>query len=513
MIWAGDTFVDFERGLNKAISRLRDALGDSAENPTFIETLARRGYRFIAPVGAKIRSLAVLPLENLSRDASQDYWADGITDELITTIARLANIRVIARASIMRFKSSALPLAEIAAELGVDAVVQGSLSVSDRRIRIRVQLIDPHTDQHLWVDSFDRELRDAVTLQQEIAQGISGHLLPHLAEERHTRVERQALPEAYESYLRGRFLWNKRTQEGIDKSFEYFNRAIILDPDFARAHAGLADSYVILGIFALLPSHDVCPKARVSAERALRLDDSLAEAHSSLAVVKNLYDWDRSGSECGFRRALELDPSCVVAHQWYAVLLTALRRHEEALAMVLRARELDPLSLLAHCMVAVTQMRAGQFAEAVNTCSKAIELDPDNPFGHLILARCLDARNQVHEALVESESAVKLSGNALPYAAHVGFAYARCGDQLRARSILQALQARTEMEYISPFHFALIHVALDEFDLAFEFLDRSLQERVMRMASGELFDPPFERLRPFGRFRDLINNLGLPALE
>ena len=174
-IWAGDTFVDLERGLNKAISRLRDTLGDSAERPTFIETLAKRGYRFIAPVGAKIRSLAVLPLQNLSGDPSEDFWADGITDELITSIAKLASIRVISRTSVMRFKSSAMRLAEIASELGIDAVVQGSLSVSDTRVRIRVQLVDPHTDQHLWLDSFDRELRDAVTLQQEIAHRVAVH--------------------------------------------------------------------------------------------------------------------------------------------------------------------------------------------------------------------------------------------------------------------------------------------------------------------------------------------------
>ena len=511
-IWPGDTFVDFERGLNKAISRLRDALGDSAERPAFIETLARRGYRFVALVERKITSLAVLPLESLSGDASQDYWADGITDELITSIAKLADIRVISRTSVMRFKSRAMPVATIASELGVDAVVQGSVSVADRRMRIRAQLIDPYSDRHLWADSFDRELRDAVTLQHEIAQRIAGHLLPQLAGERPGRSAggHQVNTDAYEAYLRGRFLWNKRTQEGIDRSFEYFNRAIALDPEYAPAYAGLADSYVILGIFALRPSHDVCPKARTAAEQSLRLDDSLAQAHSSLAVVKNLYDWDRRGSEEQFKRALELDPSCVVAHQWYAVLLTCLRRHEEALVEVSRARDLDPLSLVVNCMVAVTQMRAQLFDQAVSTCSKAIELDPGNPFGHLTLARCLDARGRVQEALVESENSVKLSGNALQYAAHLGFAYARSGDQVRARVVLEALRARAETQYVSPFHFALIHIALAEFDLAFEFLERSLHERTMRMASGELFDPPFERLRLDLRFRDLVTRLGLP---
>ena len=283
-----------------------------------------------------------------------------------------------------------------------------------------------------------------------------------------------------------------------------------MDPHYARAYSGLADSYLILGIFALRPSHDVCPKARASAEQALRLDDSLAEAHNSLAVVKSLYEWDRCGSEREFRRALELDPSCAVAHQWYAVLLGALTRHEEAIAEVLPARDLDPLSLVVHCMVAVTQMRARQFDEAVNTCSKAIELDPGNPFGHLILARCLDAQEQVRAALVESENAVKLSGNALPHVAHLGFAYARSGDRVRARSVLESLQTRAQTEYVSPFHFALIYMALAEFDLAFEFLDRSLQGKVMRMVSGELFDPPFDKLRPDRRFYDLVNRLGLP---
>jgi TolB-like protein len=430
-IWAADTFVDFDRGLNKAINRLRDALGDSSEKPSFIETLPKRGYRFIARVERNISSVAVLPLENLSGDPNQEYWADGITDELITHVAKIVNLRVISRTSVMRFKRSSKALTEIARELGVDAVVQGSVVVSDRKVRIRAQLIDPSNDRHLWAESYERELGDVVTLQAQVAQAIAGQIRTRLTPEEEARFARgrRVNPEAYDAYLRGRFFWSKRTEAGIEQSFEYFNQAIALDVTCSAAYAGLADSYLMLGIFGVLSPHDFCPKARGAAEKALELDEGLAEAHNSLAAVRHLYDWDWPGAEQEFRRALELDPNCALAHQWYASLLSGLGRHEEALTEVLRARDLDPLSLVINAFVGFIHMRARQYSQAIEASRKAIDLDPTNPFGHWILARSLDAGDQIREALAESEEAVKLSGNRFPYAAHLGYAYARMGDR------------------------------------------------------------------------------------
>lgn len=250
-IWQADTFVDFERGLNKAINRLRVSLGDSAEKPKFIETLPRRGYRFIAPVQRNIRSLAVLPLENLSGDPNLEHWADGITDEMITHVAKIVDLRVISRTSIMRFKHTQKGTAEIARELGVDVLLQGSVAVSDQRVRIRAQLVDPFSEQHLWADTYDRELGDVITVQAQIADAIARHIRARLTPEEHarSRPRRTVNPQAYEAFLKGRFFWSNRTTGGLEKAVEYFGRAISIDADYAPAYSGLADTYILMSLF------------------------------------------------------------------------------------------------------------------------------------------------------------------------------------------------------------------------------------------------------------------------
>jgi TolB-like protein len=513
-IWIADTFVNFDCGLNKAVNRLRQALGDFADTPKFIETLPRRGYRFTAPVEQGIGSLAVLPLDNLSGDPNQEYWADGMTDELITHVAKIRDLRVISRTSAMRFKNTTLPLREIARQLGVGALIRGSVMVSDRKVRIRAQLIDPFTDDHLWVDSYERELGDVMTLQRQIAYAIACQIRSRLTPEEEAGFAgaRSVNADAYEAYLKGRFFWNKRTKADLERSFAYFRQAIAADATYAAPYAGLADCYILMNVFGLSSPHVVCPKAREAAEKALELDDALPEAHNSLAAVGHLYYWDWSGSEQEFRRALELDRNCAVAHHWYAVLLSLLSRHEEAIAQVLAARDLDPLSLVVNAFVGFIYMKAGRHDRAIEACRRAIELDPNNPFGHWLLARGLDARGKLDEALGQSQKAAKQSGNSLPYVSHLGYAYARIGDRLAAYNVLEQLTERSMTEYVSPFDFALIYSALDEKELAIEWLKKAFQERTSRLVA-EVRGPVFGGLQFHTTFQDLTRRIGLPSSE
>jgi TolB-like protein/tetratricopeptide (TPR) repeat protein len=509
-IWPADTFVDFERGLNKAIRRIREGLGDSADTPKYVETVTGRGYRFVAAVERKVLSLAVLPFENLSGDPHQEYWADGITDELITSVARIVNLRVISRSSAMRFKSTTKSLAEIARDLCVDIVLQGSIVVSERRLRIRTQLVDPFKDEHLWAETNECELGDVITLQTLIAQQIASHVRAELRPEEpaHSQTRRGVDANAYEAYLKGRLFLGKGT--GVDKSLEYFKRAIALDPDYAAPQAGLADCYILLGVLYLRPPHEVFPRAKEFAKSALKRDEANAEAHKSLGTIRNLYDWDWQGAEDEFRRALELDPNLAGAHQGYAILLSCLRRYEEAREEINKARALDPLSVSMNALVGFVYVRSGQYDRALDACHHAIELDGNSPFAHWLLARSLDAAGQTGEALAESEMAAKLSGYRSPYTGHLGYALARTRDRTGASAVLHDLSERQKTEYVSPYEFAQIYTALGEHDAAFEWLEKAYRERAPRLP-GELWGRQFDAIRSHERFQNLIRRTGLPC--
>jgi TolB-like protein/DNA-binding winged helix-turn-helix (wHTH) protein len=390
-IWAADTFVDFDHGLHSAITRLREALGDSSESPRFIETIPRRGYRFVAPLkligsptesgvadgkdrlwtfggsvlagllggalllgavltlnlgGARrwlwresnpaIRSLAVLPLENLSGDPAEDYFADGMTDALIADLSKISALRVISRTSAMQYKGTKKRLPQIARELNVDGVVEGSVMRSGNRVRITAQLLQAGTDQHLWAEAYERDLGDVLKLQGEVAQTIAQQVRIQLTPQQKAQFG-SALgvsPEAYEAYLRGRYFWNQRTEEGLGKSVGLFRHAIDIDPNFPLPYAGLADSYLLLGDFGFLAPDEAYPKAKAEALKALRLDDHLAEGHAALAMVALEYDWDWVNAEREFRLAIEANPSYATGHQWYAEYLTTLGRSEEAINQV-----------------------------------------------------------------------------------------------------------------------------------------------------------------------------------
>jgi len=509
-VWPANTYVEFDQGLYSAMGRLRETLGDSSESPRFVETLPRRGYRFIAPItesapiaenariaepdlrvekgipkaanrlrrfavsivagllggalllgvflgfdiaGARewlrrysnrpIHSIAVLPLENLSGDPGQDYFADGMTDELITNLAQLSGVRVISRTSIMQYKDTKKTLPQIGRELNVDAVVEGSVVRSGNRVRITAQLVDAATDQHLWAASYDRELRDVLTWQSQAAQEIASEVRIELTstEQRHIGRAHSVNSEAFEAYLKGRYHWNKRSKDGLRKAEQYFQEAIQKDPNYAPAYAGLADTYILFANFNIAAPGRAYPRAKEMASKAIQIDGTLAEAHTSLATLKAIYDWDRSGAEQEFRRAIELNPSYATAHHWYAEdLLIRMGRQAEALAEIERARQLDPLSLQINAVEGRILSLSNQNDKAIEQGRRALDLDPGWSAGHWWFGLAYEQRRRYPEAIVEFQKAISLSAGNSTFLTALGHAYAVSGQRTDAAEILQQLQ-------------------------------------------------------------------------
>jgi TolB-like protein len=334
-IWPSDTFVDFDHGINNAIKRLREALGDTAETPRYIETFPRRGYRFVGKIeneGARFRSLAVLPLENLSHDPEQEYFAEGLTEALITTLAKIGELRVVSRTSAMLYRGARKSVREIGQELQVDGIVEGTVLRYGDRVRISAQLIDTRTDTHLWAESYDRHLRDVLELHSELAQAIAKEIRITLTplDRAHLAEPQTVDPQAYEAYLKGRYHWNRRTGDGLPKACSYFREAIAKDPNFAAAYSGLADSVSGLGIFGFVSPAEGFGKARGLALRALELDPGLSEAHASFAWISLWYDFDFPMAEREFERAIELNPRYATVHGWFGWYLALMGRYEEA---------------------------------------------------------------------------------------------------------------------------------------------------------------------------------------
>ncbi|HMC21841.1 MAG TPA: winged helix-turn-helix domain-containing protein, partial [Thermoanaerobaculia bacterium] len=384
-LWAEDTFVDFEAGMNSAVKRLRDALGDSAETPRFVETLPRRGYRFIAEVEQprpetppRIKSVAVLPLQNLIGDPAQDFFVDGMTDALITRLAQIAALRVTSRTSVMRYKETDKPLPEIARELKVDAVIEGAVTRSGGRVRITAQLVHGPTDQHLWAREYERELTDILLLQAEVAQAIVDEIQVKLTPQEQARLATARLvkPKAYEAYLRGRFHWDKRTEEGMRKGLALFEQALSEDSSFALSHAGVAECHNMLGFWGVASPHEVSAKSKAAATKALDIDPTLAEAHAALGWASFAYDWDWAAGERELRHAIELKSGYTTAHQWYSHLLVYQGRVAEALAQVQRTLELEPVSLIMNSNGALIHLLARRYGEAMERIQRTIELDP-----------------------------------------------------------------------------------------------------------------------------------------
>jgi TolB-like protein/Tfp pilus assembly protein PilF len=514
-IWPSDTFVDFEQGLYNAIKRLREALGDSAENPRYIETLARRGYRFIVSLAAKpgrIESLAVLPLENLSRDPEQEYFAEGMTEALITSLAKIGALRVTSRTSAMRYKKTDKSLPQIARELNVDAVVEGTVQRFGKRLRISAQLVYAPEDQHLWADSYDRDLRDVLALQSEVAQSIAREVQVKLTpqEQAHFAHVHPVDPEAYEAYLKGRYHWVTRSGEGLPKAVQYFQQAIARDPTYTPAYAGLADCLCGLGVWGFVSPDEGCGKAKGLARQALDMDPGLAEAHASLAWATMWYDYDFLAAEREFERSIELNPRYATAHHWFGWCLAAMGRYEEGYTELKRAIRLEPHSSFIHATLGFVYFFARRYYdEAIGQYEKALELDPNVGQAHAGLG-CAYLCKSMHEpAIAAMRKGVQLSQGAPFFVALLGEAYAAAGYVNEAQKILEQLKELAKHRYVAPYFVGWICAALGEKDEALHWLETAYRERTAFMILLRT-DPLLDSLRPDPSFQDLLRRMNFP---
>ena len=572
-IWPHESFGDFDQAVNVAIAKLRGALGDSADNPRFIETIPRRGYRFIAEVAvgerdsrklesaketpatadsrdsaagvaeqamfrrlpgplswkiigfsavvlaifvvtiirwrnhsaanasptSPIRSLAVLPLENLSGDA-QDYFADGMTDELITDLAQIGALRVISRTSVMPYKGARRPLPLVARELNVDAIVEGTVLRSGNQVRITAQLIQASADKHLWAQSYQGDLRNTLSLQKQVASAIADQirieLTPH--EQAVLKNAKAVDPEAYEDYLRGRFFFNKRNN--TEKAQRYFQQAIEKDPNYAPPYTGLADIYQL---------SDNPRLARQSVQKALELDNELAEAHNSLAELLYRFDRDWAGAEREFERALELDPNYAPAHHWYGMYLVFVGRKQQGLAEAQKAYELDPLSPVVGANLARKMQENGQYDKAIDQARKTLELEPNSTVAHAVLGIVYEDKKMYSDAITEYKTALQLGGFPEEVRGLLGYVYAITGDRTNADKMIGELKQAWPGHERAALDLAGIYSGLGQKDQALYWLGKASEKEL-----GDLIevgqDPHFVALRSDQRFQALVKQVGVP---
>lgn len=558
-LWPGDTFVDFDHGLNNVVQKLRTALGDSADRPRIIETIPRRGYRFVAPLvepgslparepppvvspapdrrplalivlallvaltwvgigyyrsyrspsdaNAGQRRMAVLPFQNLSGDPGQDYFSDGMTEEVISYLTRLdpSRLTVIARTSAMAYKGSNKTVAEIGKELQVDFLLEGSVRREGDRVRVTAQLIKVPDQSHLWTESYERDLSGILSVQKDIAANVAREIGLHLVQKTDTSPRaRSVKPEAYESYLRGLSLWHSGRQKGPMESVAYFKKAIALQPDYAEAYAWLAFAYNRLGSAEVLPPKQIYPLAKVAALRAIELDGSLPEGHAALGFILRNYEWDWTGAERELKIALRSDPNNPVSNHVYGLFLSTVGRHEEAIAALQRAAALDPLSPNVANSRALVYVNARRFQDAREIRQSRRELETGNPiwWGHFLLSI-----GEYSQALEEFEK--DRSGQPrLPDLVGKAHAYAGMGRRQEALSLLQELEAHPQARTIlSPF-IARVHAQLGQMDQAFRWLDVAVEERAARVIFLKV-DPAWDPMRADPRFQAELRRMHL----
>jgi TolB-like protein/DNA-binding winged helix-turn-helix (wHTH) protein/Flp pilus assembly protein TadD len=570
-LWPTDTFVDFDHGVNTAINRLREALGDSADAPRFVETLPRRGYRFIAQVeevqpprisaensnktgevtarpartkwrgglvftlcsfcaiglaglvawrhfyvkGAvhPMRSIAVLPMENLSGDAAQEYFADGMTEELIAELARIQALKVISRTSVMEYKGTKKHLPQIARELGVDGIVEGSVIREGDQVRLTVQLLDGPNDRHLWGEDYQRELRGILTLQREMAQAIAQQIRVQLTPQQQARVRSAPAvnPEAYEAYLRGRFYLSTRfsTLQEQNTGKSYFEESIRKDPGFAEAYAGLARSYVLLGDFRHLSREHAYRPAKEALSKALELDNSMADAHLTLALLSWRYEWNWAAAEREYNYALALAPSYAWAHASYSYYLSLTGRRAEAFAEITRSRELDPTYSFA-LQESAAYYLLRDYERLIEAGRRGVASDPNEWMEHLFLGIGYEGTGKPLEAIPEYQKAIEMSEGDQDPPAALAHAYAVIGRKAEAQKILRDLERKSKSGYVSPYEIATIYAGLGNKDKAFEFLEKAYQERCLDIAWQIKADLRIDNLRSDPRFAELLRRIGLP---
>ena len=595
-LWPTDTFVDFDHGVNTAINRLREALGDSADNPRFIETLPRRGYRFIAPVELSpraaqpalpvsvpiaetpppaaeetggtprkwkhfawilavvaflglllvasvsdfrhrlfgetprtpIQSIAVLPLVNLSNDANQDYFADGMTEALTTDLGKISALRVISRTSVMQYKGTKKSLPEIARELQVDALVEGTVSRSANHMRITANLVQASPEKHLWAETYENEVGDVLTVETQVAQAVAREIQVKMtpAEQKLLRSSRPVNPEAHDDYLRGRYLCDQDTREGLDKGVPYFQRAIQKAPDDPLGYAGLAECYSLLAYGGDLFTNDLTSnsfllKARDAALEALQLDPNVAEAYTSLGKVRMVLEWDWAGAEAEFKRAIELNPSYAAAHMWYAHYLVAVGRSDEAVVEAKRSLELDPFSQFMRDYAEWACYLARRYDLAIQLSRKSVELTPQSPWAHVDLAQAYEGTGQTDEAIQEYLLAEASFGMSQERLAELRKSYQKSGAKGFWRKFLELCEQGIQQprksanpsgfgycDYMHHVDAAIIAVRLGNYDAAFAYLERAFTDRnayLLYLNADQHWDP----IRPDPRFRDLVGRMGL----
>jgi serine/threonine protein kinase/tetratricopeptide (TPR) repeat protein len=463
---------------------------------------------------ARIQSLAVLPLSNLSGDPQQEYFADGMTEELITRLAKLGNLRVTSRTSVMGYKGTKKRIPEIARELGVDAVVEGSMVRDGSRVKVTAQLIDGATDRHIWVESYERELKDVLPLQSDVAQAIArevGVKLTPQGQAGLVAATRPVIPAAYDAYVRGRHAWNKRGEASLREGIRLFQESIDADPTYAPAYAGMADCYAQLGYGSIVSPEDSFPRARGAAQKALELDPNLAEGHASLGFARMYYDWDFAGAEREYRRAIELNRNSATAHQWYAYLLTAMERPEsEAAREIATAKRLDPLSVPINTDQAYMLYYYGEVDAALKSVRTALEMNPKFPLGHFWLVRIYTSQGKYAEAEAELGKIAELR-TWTPAMAAAGFLYGLRGKRKEAEEVLRGFtDLRRQGKYASSYAIAVVDAGLGDKERALAHLEDAYRERSHWLVWLKR-DPRWESLRREPRFQNLVRKVGLPA--
>lgn len=580
-IWPADTFVDFDHSLHNAISRIREVLGDSAETPRYIETLPRRGYRFIGPVqdfhkppeaaetreqttppaaletgeqiiqpaslvtspkrsghlvlvlcalltlglvawtawrfihpkaaASPIRSIAVLPLKNFSGDPSEEFFADGITDQLITDIAKVGSLRVVSGTSVMQYKGTKKDLPEIARELNVDAIVEGSISRSGQRVRVTAQLIQASTDQHLWAEIYDRDLGDILNVQSEVADAIAQQVRAQVTptERAQLRSPHAVNPAAYDDYLRGRLYFvNEFTKSAsLKKAQGYFEESIQKDPKFALAYAGLADTYVYLAFAGALPRDQAYWAAKEAVSKALKLDDSIGEAHDTLGVLSWQFDWDWNAADREFNRAIALAPSYSCAHEDRAVFLAVTGRRAEALAEIAKIDQLD-YSFSAAMTESDTYYQLRDYPDLIKSSQRWLLLDPKDSSQHRALGIGYEGTGKLQEAISEYQQAIAISGDSMSVVA-LAHAFRAIGKKTEAEKILRDLEHKARASSASPYRMATIYAGLNENKKAFEFLEKAYAEKSLDLVPSVKSDMLLDGLRSDPRFQDLLRRVGL----
>lgn len=561
-LWPADTYVDFEHSINAAVNRLRQVLDDSADTPRFISTIPRRGYRFIYPVSngiaaappagphrgqrrtlavisfvlvvsvaiilvadvGRVRrrivarswhpqmgSVAVLPFENLTGDASQEYFADGMTDELTTELAQIRSLRVISRTSAMQYKGNRKAVADIARDLKVDALIEGSVVRSGGRVRVTAQLIDASTDQHLWAQSYERDLRDIVSLQSEIARAIIAEIQAKLTPEERARLAsvRPVDPEAYQLYLMGRFHLSQRTEDSMSKAVGFLQQAIAKDPGYAPAYASLAEAYDSYdsGTFRTRSPRELLALARAAAQKALELDPNLPDAYTVLASTSAEADWDLTAAERYFRKALSVGPGNATAHYWYARLLAGRNRTNEAIAEIERARELDPLSLVINDNAGEIYLAAGDFEKGLAQLQKTLEMDPNYPRTHINLGEAYEGQGKNDAAVAEYQKARALGGeNWSELREPLQRAYEKGGMHGYYQAQFRLLVQMSQTRYVSPVYLATIAGVVGDKEQALAWLEKAFQERdpgLLPLKDGD----SNALLRSDPRYQDLLRRI------